>query len=839
MSAESQFPSLDYLTRDYEGFRRIFLGLLDQSGTPWTERSAADVGIMLSEMLAAAFDRLAYAGDRVAAEGFLQTSRQRESVRRHALLGDYYLDRGSGSRGVQRFEVTEPVTLPAGTRVSPPLSRGQEPESRLVFETVEKAELDPRRNRFRLARSAGAGTRILQLRTAERGRADLRALGLRPLMQLALLQPTGIGSAELVTVSRIQDDRVELAHPLQNTYRAERGGSGCDCEVPPDHDAARVYGNLVRIRCGKTTDWRRVGIGGLEYSEGSFKEYACGRILQLKRLREAAESLRTEWSSKGELAAQYSLANREVLCVLENLRGAASFNEATQRQLLDRLECAAERLRTILRRVQLELPKESWPSHRVPHPNQTIELRDPELLPPLWFDADEPGTAAPSPGSPIARARTLEVRVGEAAVYTPWSEVEDFLSSTPEDRHYIVRLSPDGWPTLQFGDGTSGALLPVDSQVMVRWVEGDPQGLNIGAGALVELVDPAGQTQRHAKIAQTENPLGTAGARRPEALSGVADRLRRALEIPVVPVTLEHYQRLLKLRSDLADFVVLRSKVATVRSGFQSAPAAQAPLRVEVVALPKIAAEGGRVLESLHAWLAKTRLCGTDVWVRLAAPLYVSIELIVEALPGVSPSDLRMRILRELTALFGDGAPGVIGRSRYRSEIYRAVEAAPGVAWSQVTGFDVAERSPLGQREEIIPSADGIVRCLNLPEQPLCGTIRLFTARRYSLRIKIDRCVCPSDLPNLGELRAQLMSQLSGPGSVPLQSNEPWSEITQAKISDLLQLDAQQREWSYVLSVQGLSVGQDEVDSIPIADGDVPILDRLEIHHAFMRSRES
>ena len=40
-------PDVDYLTRDYEGFRQLLLSLADRSGTPWTERSAADTGVML------------------------------------------------------------------------------------------------------------------------------------------------------------------------------------------------------------------------------------------------------------------------------------------------------------------------------------------------------------------------------------------------------------------------------------------------------------------------------------------------------------------------------------------------------------------------------------------------------------------------------------------------------------------------------------------------------------------------------------------------------------------------------------------------------------------------
>src|SRR5262249_7204851 len=86
---------IDYATRDYEGFRHLFVAIVQRHDTKWTERSAADVGIMVLELLAYELGRLAYAGDRVAEEGFLATARRRESTRRHAALGDYQLDRGN------------------------------------------------------------------------------------------------------------------------------------------------------------------------------------------------------------------------------------------------------------------------------------------------------------------------------------------------------------------------------------------------------------------------------------------------------------------------------------------------------------------------------------------------------------------------------------------------------------------------------------------------------------------------------------------------------------------------------------------------------------------------
>ena len=73
-------PDVDHLTRDYRGIREQLIQLITRSGSRSSERSAADLGMVVLEALAYQLDHLAYAGDRVASEGFLRTARSRQSV---------------------------------------------------------------------------------------------------------------------------------------------------------------------------------------------------------------------------------------------------------------------------------------------------------------------------------------------------------------------------------------------------------------------------------------------------------------------------------------------------------------------------------------------------------------------------------------------------------------------------------------------------------------------------------------------------------------------------------------------------------------------------------------
>ena len=147
-------PDIDYLAKDYTGFRRLMLDRLSLLTPGWAERSAADAGVALIELLAYAADNLSYRQDAIANEAYLATARNRVSVRRHARLVDYALHEGCNARAWVHVEVASDFTLPARTTL---LTRTAErpvqlvPDSKpvrdaldegaIVFETVRDTSL--------------------------------------------------------------------------------------------------------------------------------------------------------------------------------------------------------------------------------------------------------------------------------------------------------------------------------------------------------------------------------------------------------------------------------------------------------------------------------------------------------------------------------------------------------------------------------------------------------------------------------------------------------------------------------------------------------------------------
>lgn len=116
-AAAPRSPPIDYLARDWNSFRQLMLDRLATVAPGWTERSPADLGIAVVEVLALAADHLSYYQDAVATEAYLGTARRRISVRRHARLVDYFVHEGVNARTWVALDVREDVFLPrTGTR---------------------------------------------------------------------------------------------------------------------------------------------------------------------------------------------------------------------------------------------------------------------------------------------------------------------------------------------------------------------------------------------------------------------------------------------------------------------------------------------------------------------------------------------------------------------------------------------------------------------------------------------------------------------------------------------------------------------------------------------------
>jgi hypothetical protein len=113
-------PDINYLARDYDGFRQAMLDRMAVLLPTWDETHAADIGVTIVETLAYAADRVSYMQDAVNTEAYIGTARSRISLRRHARLVDYQISEGSNARAwVCLTTNTDGITVPVQTQIYP------------------------------------------------------------------------------------------------------------------------------------------------------------------------------------------------------------------------------------------------------------------------------------------------------------------------------------------------------------------------------------------------------------------------------------------------------------------------------------------------------------------------------------------------------------------------------------------------------------------------------------------------------------------------------------------------------------------------------------------------
>lgn len=126
--------AIDLLTKDYNGFVRLLSDWVSVKHPRVADPSGASFERMLLELLAWVADMESYYQDRVVAEAFVDSARQRFSLRQHALLLGTQLDDGRAPGTLLAFEPEVPGFVPAGLEVRTQTTPGEVPVSFTVAE---------------------------------------------------------------------------------------------------------------------------------------------------------------------------------------------------------------------------------------------------------------------------------------------------------------------------------------------------------------------------------------------------------------------------------------------------------------------------------------------------------------------------------------------------------------------------------------------------------------------------------------------------------------------------------------------------------------------------------
>jgi hypothetical protein len=676
---EAAEPALDYLAKDYAGFRRLMLDLLPRLDPGWVERNPADLGMALVELLAYQGDRLSYFQDAVAAEAYLDTLRRRISARRHARLVDYHMHDGRNAWSAVHVTVSASGSIPRGTplftRILAPLRGGSAPPGTTIeagaigaadlagdpalaevvgFETAHDAELHPENNEIRI-----------------------HAFGDEDCCLAA-----GATEAYLYVVPNPQPGggRASAARPLlrDGDHLIFEEVLGPASGLKPD--ASPRNRRLVRIE-GEPQ----------ESTDPLYSRTLLGDALQVReRGRPSLPLLRVRWRRTDAL--------RLPLCI------SARADDGTKLR-----NVSVARGNVVLADHGLTV-KERMPAGALDGTDGislaagplTMECRGEEA----GWDPLAGGLVRPERRAldgDVREARpAVALLLEDAAGTVAWNPARDLLDSTPFAEQFAVEVDDDGRARIRFGDGEYGRRPSAEAAVKAVYRVGNGRAGNVGAEALAHVAMP-GQPDWLVAI---RNPIAADGGVEPETIEQVRQLAPAAFRA-------EQYRAVTE-----ADWAAAAGRLPSVRSavaGFRwtgswhtvfvaldpSDPA-------HLIDMPRGATRLAPDFEAtVRAFLARYRIAGYDVELRPPRFAPLEVELEVCAAPGHFRADVARAVREALSArVLADGRRGFFhpddwsfGRPVRAGGIYAAVERVEGVESAMLRGLRRFGQADAGELE--------------------------------------------------------------------------------------------------------------------------------------------
>ena len=708
-------PEINYLAKDYASFRQLILDRLALIMPDWQERHVPDLGITLVELLAYTGDYLSYYQDAVATEAYLDTARQRISVRRHARLVDYPMHEGTSARAWLCITVDDPVVEldPADVTFVTQLEgqgtllsydehvRDLPPGSTEIFAPLLPAAASPEsqyqvrlHNQRWISEAKGNPAKIV-LRQAH-NRILFYTWG-----DLDCCLPRGATSTWLV-----DEGAKPKTPPQQKPQDPKQQSYPTPAPTPPANPGPDDFDWTLHFQPGDFLIFEEVL--GPKTGVPADADPAHRHVVRLTEVKRDVDPLNRQpileisWAAEDALPFPLCISapgrpdQCEPLHDISVVCGNVILVDHGKPVDDEDLDCVPGEC--LPGDCECDRPGDVTylPGRYRPHLQNTPLVFSQPL--PAGQPAGQPAAARllqQDPRQAVPAIRLLAfpapdcrpggatANEGDTLPTERWQAVYDLLNSEAASRHFVTEIDNDGRAHLRFSENDLGLQPAAYTQFIASYRTGYGPAGNVGAETITHLVY---HFHRPAGIRSVRNPLPASGGLAPEPLAEVKlyapyafrSRLERAV-----------------LASDYAD-IVLRDFAAQVQR-------ARAELRwtgsgYEVlVAVDALGSEEASpaLLDAIETHLAAYRRIGHDLVVRSAFPVGIVLELEV----CVSPEYLVGHVKAALFDVFSNRRlPGGVlgffhpdrlsfGEGVYLSEIVAAAQKVPGVLSVVVTGL--------------------------------------------------------------------------------------------------------------------------------------------------------
>jgi hypothetical protein len=653
-------PPIDYLAKDYAGFRQLMLDRLAALAPDWRERNPADLGVALVELLAYVGDYLSYQQDAVATEAYLGTARRRISVRRHARMVDYAMHDGCNARAWVQVQVQRKTELKRRVQMTPKvtyttklLTRAPAQPARIafnaftedqlralgveVFEPLHDASLFPRHNRMNfytwgaheccLPRGATRATlaeafpdlkagdvlifeELRSPHTGEERHADpshrhavrlTRVTPAKDPLGGRFLELTNDGDADVTEIEWSVADALPFPLCVSTLTDAEHGQKQID-------GVSVALGNIVLVDHGMTTSEDKIGtVPGSKHAR---------------------------------------------------VQSAAHCDHQPARQIQPRFNPHLS---------QRPLTQAATATVADPITNQPRDVS---------FDPNAPAAAAFEwQMSDVLPAVTLSNKVEPSG--PTWRPRRDLLSSDRFATEFVAEIEEGGAATLRFGDDLHGSRPVRETTFGAAYRVGNGARGNVGAEAIAHIISdtPA--------ITVVRNPMPARGGVEPESIEHVRQSAPFAFRTQERAVTPADYAAVTERHPQVQQGAATFRWTGSWRTVFVTAD--------RMGGLPV----DDDFERAMRGHLERFRMAGHDL--EIDGPRFVSLE--VEMTVCVKPDYFRGSVRQALLTVLSNrglagGGRGVFhpdnftfGQAVFLSALYQAAQGIAGVASVEITKF--------------------------------------------------------------------------------------------------------------------------------------------------------
>lgn len=634
-------PDIDYMAKDYASFRRALLDLIPTFKPSWTEQHEADIGMVLLELLAYTGDQLSYYQDAVSNELYMDTARQRITVRRLARLIDYQMHDGASARTFIHLKLSAGAALlPAGTQV---LTRINVPVA---------GKLAPHPAEFTAAEAEAArkaADAIFETLTDANLDSDLNEISIYTWGDSLCCLPQGVTSVYLLG------------------------------------DLAPTVGSSGKLNPGDFLLFEEVRgpVTGLEADANP----AHRQVVRLTAVAKAVDPLEIDPKNhtRPTLLTQVTWAPEDALtfplCLSAKLNDASVVEGISVARgnlvLADHGETVSE-----------------W------FPGDPADPNAPGIIPgprafrfrlqqgPLSFRIPFDMSAGPSitvaslllTDPHIAEPQVTELDVHMATqIIAGWNHVPTLLESHALSPDFAVETENDGHALIRFGDGVYGLDPPQGAHIFVQYRIGVGTQGHVGADSLAHVINPG-----FTGIDAVRNPLAAWGGIDPQPIEQVKLQAPAAFRaIQYRAVTEADYAEVAERSPDVSQAVATFRWTGSWYTVF---------ITIDPVGRNDVPPE---MAERVRDWVTQFTQAGYDL--EINAPVFVSLDLVIDVCvaPYHFRGDVEQAVLKALSNReLGGGTRGFFhpdnfsfGQPLYLSQLYAAVVAVEGVDSASVTQF--------------------------------------------------------------------------------------------------------------------------------------------------------